>query len=158
VNDGIGDRVVQSYTSDFLIDPTNLTDGLLPVNRFVGDQMLAQGVKDGYAYALLPVMPQVASSIVAVDPQAELDLLGEQGRFLTPLRDFDLLQRESGPLTCRAAEALSSDERARFDELVNEDREGTNSAAGCIYAISGRFISNAAAARHPGTSLTEKGR
>lgn len=138
-NDGIADRAIQSYTSDLILDPTGLSDGPLPLNRFLGDDMLGQGVSDGFAYALLPELPEVASSLVAVDPVAEKELIGAAGKFLDPLKAFDRLQDGATPLTCSSVTALPPAKLAEFEALTVDDRGTTNPSTECIYGTENEF-------------------
>ncbi|MBM9433042.1 hypothetical protein [Flaviflexus equikiangi] len=74
-----------------------LTNDFAPADRHI---LLHQvTVSAGQLLMLWGEGPTVATTIAAVDPVREQELIGESASFLQPLADFDQLIREQGPMT-----------------------------------------------------------
>lgn len=83
-SDGLSARLVQSRTTRVLLGPADLGAGEVPfATNERGLSWSADGVSIG-----LPELPPIVSPLVAIDPVAEMSLLGPSGSVFSPLRDF----------------------------------------------------------------------
>lgn len=75
----------------------SLTNDFAPMDRHL--LLFQVMVGNGRLMMLWGEGPTVATTIAAVDPEREMELLGNSGEFLQPLADFDELVHEHGTLT-----------------------------------------------------------
>lgn len=117
LDDGLGEHVAQHTDYTFLIDAREFTQsGDLQGVETVGSRQFDGGdrVVDGVVSLSLLPLPAASSTVFAVDPVAEMALLGEDADFLEPLARFDAaLEEHEGSLTVSEYEDLPSDDAVR---------------------------------------------
>lgn len=88
--DGLTDRLVSRQTARALIGPLQeLGDSSQWATTYgdVGDALFADGSLSGEMLSR-QALPAIASPVLAVDPEAEMALIGASGSFLAPLEAF----------------------------------------------------------------------
>ena len=140
--DGVQARTFQQYTASFSISTSSPppsgdsdTSYISSPDRSVLPQYIAAGV----AIICLRPMPDIASSVIAVDPVKEKELLGPGGKFLDPLIAYDELAAQTGPLTCSSVgcqgtkATLSNPELSQFRALSSGLKGQPSSVLNGIY-------------------------
>lgn len=123
-DDGTGARLLQDETGTLRVDVSGydgvstgtasevgiVVDASIGVDTFVADDILT--------VSLWP-LPVAASTVFAIDPAAEQELLGETGRFLDPLLDYSgIAAGVDEPMTSQFVHDLADDDPVR-QQLVD---------------------------------------
>ncbi|WP_157983967.1 hypothetical protein [Nesterenkonia muleiensis] len=117
---------------------------IIPLEPEMGPEDAQNRAEEGSAavYATYEVVPELHSNMVAVDPEAERALLGEDGSFYDALIEFETLQQWAEPGPCEGepdddrpvgeclADLIDGEQYPQIHQLAFEGNPRTNPSTG----------------------------